>query len=366
VGEERFVSMLRSLAEAAAGHVVTTESFLESIERMSGIDLDGFAEQFVYGTGIPEVYYSFDTVPAEQGGWAIEGQARLLAAPSYAHRIARSADGRFQVERTPGPRPGAGPATLVVPYLVTVDLPTPAVVRRGHLLLSGERAGFRIETDLEPAELKLDPDGVTLAWFYSEQRNPKRVLRYEAEDLANEGRWEEAEARYQQALAVVGETDAAVDPLGPAPTAPRRDARLEDLKIRLSLVRMRIAWGRLAVAEDDLDRIDRELAAEKLDLMHVERDTLRARIELQRGLPAAAERRLRRTLQIASPDRPHHAWNDVLLQLQLSTERMALAEATALLVVATFETGDKEDLAWALRQAKERGVDVSALEREAT
>jgi len=367
VGEERFIAMLRSLAEAAAGRVVTTEGFLESVERMGAIDLAGFAEQFVYGTGIPEVVYSFEAVPGGHGGWAIEGQARLMAAPSYAHRVTRSAAGRWQVERLPGPRPGAGPATLVVPYLVTLDVPAHDVVgRRGQLLLGGGRSGFRIETEVEPVDLRLDPEGVILAWFYSEQRNPKRVLRYEAEELANEGRWDEAEARYREALALPAETDAAVDPLGPPPSAPRLDTRLEDLKIRLSLVRMQIGRGRMEQAETDLERIDHELSGDTANLLRVEREALRARLELQRGAFAAAHRRLRRTLQLASPERGQRPWREVLFQMQLSTERVALAEASALLTLAAFELGSADDLAWALREAKDRGVDVSAMERGGT
>ena len=42
-GEPKFLAMLRSLVEAASNRVLTTDSFLAAIERMSGDDLDGFA-----------------------------------------------------------------------------------------------------------------------------------------------------------------------------------------------------------------------------------------------------------------------------------------------------------------------------------
>jgi len=365
VGEERFIPMLRSLVEAASGRVMTTENFLKSVERMSGLDLEGFAQQFVYGTGIPEVYYAYDTAPTSDGGWVVEGEARLMAAPRYGYRVVRTAGGHWDVERTPGPRPGARPTTLVVPYRVTLDQQAEADRRKqvhlGQMFLQGRRDSFRIETDLEPIDLRLDPRGEILAWFYSEQRHPKRVLRYEAEDLAIDGRWEEAEARYEDALRVPSDTRSMVDPLGPPLTVPQIDGRLEDLKIRLSIVRLHIDREDLDSATAELDAIDASLDDDDRELLRMGRDALRARVDIHRGKFGAAHRRLKKTLRIASPSRDHHSWRELLLQMQLNSERVAVAESFTLLAVASYELDRELDLEWALREARDRGADVSLL-----
>ena len=40
------------------------------------LPLDDFAERFVYGTGIPEIYYSYRFEPRDEGGWTVSGEAR--------------------------------------------------------------------------------------------------------------------------------------------------------------------------------------------------------------------------------------------------------------------------------------------------
>jgi len=253
----------------------------------------------------------------------------------------------------------------VVPYRVTLNQQAEADRRKqvhlGQMFLQGRRDSFRIETDLEPIDLRLDPRGEILAWFYSEQRHPKRVLRYEAEDLAIDGRWEEAEARYEDALRVPSDTRSVVDPLGPPLTVPQIDGRLEDLKIRLSIVRLHIDREDLDGATAELDAIDASLDDDDRELLRMGRDALRARVDIHRGNFGAAHRRLKKTLRIASPLRDHHSWRDLLLQMQLNSERVAVAESFTLLAVASYELDKDLDLEWALREARDRGSDVSLL-----
>jgi hypothetical protein len=211
------------------------------------------------------------------------------------------------------------------------------VERTGELVLHGRRDDFAIETELQPLELQLDPRGEILAWFYSAEVQPKRVLRYEAEDLAAGGRLEEAETRFQQALRTSAAAPSPVDPLDEAVTAPRIDERVETVRLRLALARLYLQQGREGEATAALDAIDRELAGDGERSFRVERDALRSRIDLRHGGHAAALRRL-----------------------AAGGEQAALAEAYALLAVAAEMAGAEEDLRWALREARGRGVDVSA------
>jgi len=119
VGEEPFHEMLHSLVAATSNRVLTTEAFLKAIERMSGRDLEGFARQYVYGTGIPQIYYDHETARNE-GGWVVRGEARKLAEPRYRHVVERDGD-RWDLRREVITELQTGPTTLMVPYRLSLD-----------------------------------------------------------------------------------------------------------------------------------------------------------------------------------------------------------------------------------------------------
>jgi hypothetical protein len=96
----------------------------------------------------------------------------------------------------------------------------------------------------------------------------------------------------------------------------------------------------------------------------MERDTLRARLELRRGEVGAAHRRLKKTLRIASVDNDAATWRDLVLKLQLNSERLAVTEAYTLLAITAFATNKVDDHEWAMREARDRGVDIDLLAAE--
>ena len=368
VGEERFLQMMHSLADAASNRVMTTEGFIKAIEKMSGLDLDGFARQYIYGTGIPEVYYGYDTTREEDGSWKLSGEARLRPTHRYRHEIVRSPGGRWDLRRRPWPKPDLGPTTVVVPYRVTLGADAPnararPLHRAGQLFLQGRRDGFEIETEREPLEFDLDPMGEILAYFYAADRHPKRVLRYRAADLTTEGRLHEAEARYHEALNVSSGKLDAMDALEPGPVTPRVDGFEEDLKIRLALVRLYMDQDRDESARAELDAIDREIVRSERMKFRMEREALRSRLEVRAGQYASVYKRLKKTLKQATPRPGGSSWRELLLQLQLSSEREAVTEAYNLLAIAAHETDKQEDLQWALQEARSRNSDVTSLAR---
>ena len=79
-----------------------------------------------------------------------------------------------------------------------------------------------------------------------------------------------------------------------------------------------------------------------------------------------AYRRLKKTLRLAAPRRNPRNWRAVLWRAHLSSESLAMKEAYALLAIAAFQTGHRDDFRWALREAEERGVDISLLEEIAS
>jgi tetratricopeptide (TPR) repeat protein len=260
---------------------------------------------------------------------------------------------------------------LMVPYRMTVDVAGEAEparhlnglssnVRSEQLLLQGRSDEFRIESGDRPLELTLDPRGEILARFYSAVDFPKRVLTYRAFELALEGRHEEAEAVYFQALeAKTGKP--ATDPPVPWMRDAERDADQQDAKIRLALARIYLDQARDGEALAQLDAVDGLLEQDSISF-RMERDALRSRIDVLRGDYAAAFRRLKKTFRYAAPRR-RVGWHEFVWKLRLGSERLAMTEAFALHAIAAFETGSDEELNWALQQARERGADVSVLEQ---
>ncbi len=86
-GEQAFLEMLEKTVEIAGHRAISTELFLEALERLSGVELDGFAKQFIYGTGLPEVYYDYGFAKAEGGKWKITGTARQSAPYRFRYRV---------------------------------------------------------------------------------------------------------------------------------------------------------------------------------------------------------------------------------------------------------------------------------------
>jgi hypothetical protein len=367
VGEERFLEMLRSLVDSSMGEVITTADFVSSIERMSGLDLGGFAQQYVYGTGIPRVYYEYEVGrdETEQNAWRLHGEARRLIEARYSSRVEHRADGSWDVVRSAEPEGTRRGTAVMVPFRIVPRTQevvannsdqTPSA-QTGRLMLSGTSAQFVIESQVEPDRLIFDPWGEILAHFYSFDSRPKRVARYRGQDLLLEGRPGAAERELLGALdqplgAATGQ--AGVPWLWDA----EAEERQENASIRLTLARLYIDQGQDDRAEQQMIVAD-ELLAERVWDRRLERQVLWARLELRDGRPESVYKRLKPTLGLALTGRGRS--RDRQTQLQLRAERLALTDAYALLAVAAYQTRHMTDYEWALAGALEQGVDMSQL-----
>ena len=72
-----------------------------SFQQLCG-DYPGFAQQYIYGTGIPEIYYDYTTGPTGDGSWEVRGNARFLSTPRFRMSIIRPDEGSWYVLRRPG------------------------------------------------------------------------------------------------------------------------------------------------------------------------------------------------------------------------------------------------------------------------
>ena len=347
VGPERFHEALRRLLADQDGRTLTTADFLDELSRAAQIDLDGFARTFVYGTGIPDYYYTYDVTPADEH-WIVRGEARRRSQVRPVVRIERDALERWDVVREFVLVSASEAAALRVPFRIVGRARPPsaapesarATAVEGELMLHGD-GRFEIETDLEPATFQLDPNGEVLASF-APADDPRRTLRLQAEDSLARGDLAAAEELLRRGLTALLGTP------NEAGSARYRDAqaRRDEGRLRAALVRLCLDQGRLEEARAEIAALEKILAQDRGALWY-DREVLAARIDLASGAAQDAHRRLRRLLGRNEDDAPR-------VRADLA------AEAWALLGVAAQAVGEAEDRDTALVAARSRGADVAA------
>ena len=359
LGEDRFSQMLGELAKAVANRTIDTATFLRALERMSGQDLKPFADSFVYGTGIPQVYYRYAFQPREDGkGWTIRGRARQIASKVEGFKVVASEDGRWRVDRRVKVDVDIPSSPLIVPFQVIITPPETVkqgvrgTIQRdrgfgGRVVLQGHETPFEYTVPEKPQRFELDQLGEVLARFHDEEWSPKGTLHAQAEDLEASGDVVAAEALLRQALESPVYSERATAWL--RSDAKKESARFEENVVDLEKfenAQIRTILARFLVDRGELDKAEKEvIAAEQLldkpdsEAGWRDRLILRSRIDLARGDAEAAYLRLKKGLA--------NWWLG--------------SEGYALLAVAATEAGHDRVAEQALSKAEVRGVDVRAL-----
>lgn len=337
-GEERFVDMLRAVVEESRGRILATADFLELLEALADVDLDAFAEHFVYGTGLPEVFYSYDFAPTGAGRWQVHVVARQETPYRFRYQVVERSDGGFDVARRRLAQDDVT-STLMVPFEVSFAGGVTGV--EGRMAISGEETEVSFELDRRPEDVWLDTRREVYGRFFNERRHPKRMLLYQGFDRAAEGESVEAEAYFQEALS----TPTAILPGASEPLAKlqRVADRLLDAQIHLELARVRMSGDRDEEARRSLTAAVEALDASEREWIEGDLDLLEARLEIRRGDYDRAFRRLRKNV--------------------LKRKRLDTAESYLLLAIAARETGNERELEEALAAARKKGADVSLLVR---
>jgi tetratricopeptide (TPR) repeat protein len=370
VGQQPFNAMMRSLAEVASNRVVSTKTFLEALEHMSGLDLDGFANRYIYGTGIPKVYYDYEISGDDENGWRLDGDARLLAEADHDQVVRPFGAGNWDVRRSVRPRRQPDASALMVPFSILLDdgglaesqgAPHRRPTQSGNLMLEGRRDRFLLTSEVRPLQLTLDPRGEILASFYSRRTHPKRFAVLEAENRLIAGDTEGAESAYRKALAVeAGPPDKVVFAMPWLEVSPREFDH-QDARIHLRLARFALDRDDEALALSEIDAAVAIVGPDSHEL-RIEQAALECRIDLRRGDFDEAFKKAKRALRLFSPQRQQGYWRLRGWQAQVGGW-LATTDVLAVLAVAAMETGHNAELRWALEGASDRGVDLSALDR---
>jgi hypothetical protein len=330
-GEERFLGALRELARVGAHRLLTNDSFIAFLEQVSGADLEPFADQYVYGTGLPEVHYSYEFESDDDGTWTVSGEARQQPSFRYTYRVEEVREGTLDVRRDLLPQMNVDRSTVVAPFLLHAREGSSTQRLTGHMIFSERVNEFGFDVEREPVNFWFDRDHRVFASFFCEERAAKRVRFHEALDALAAGKPEESENLF---LAALDETEAVGETLWEQLFLAGR----VEVEIRYNLAWMYLDQGRLVEAATQIR--EGEKAADNT-LLSDHLDVLQARLEILRGDVDRAHKRLRKKV--------------------FRKHRMDETPAYVLLAITSAATGDAETYARASDVGRERGADLSAL-----
>jgi len=349
-GEDGFTKILGAITRAADFRPVSTETFLELVERASGgaVDLDPFARQYIYGTGLPVVYYDYRFKQAEDGGWTVSGEARQQSPYRYEVRVVSRPDGGFDVEREAVQQMEMTDSRLVVPVRIMIEKPDGGGQGRleGQTLLQGPETEFHFPIPYEPVEVLFDPEHEVFGRFYNRRRWPRQALYFRGLALAAKGDLDGAEAAYREALEADVFDGTALGDEEPDEDDLEESGRRLEVRILLHLCRLALDRDAGGDQEGDLeaaaelDRAEALLVKDDPSWMHDDLKVLRARIALRQG-----------NFQAAYDEVRHKAFRDDVED----------TEGLAILAVAARRVGDQEEADRGYQAAEEAGVDLSAL-----
>ena len=351
-GDDTFRRALKILVGAAAGQVISTAEFLALLERITTTDLDAFAQQFVFGTGLPEIYYDYSFEPTAAGRFKIQIEARQEMPSRYRYEIVTLDDGRLDVGRSRVQRRGdIERSELMVPIQIALARgvarathtngqsavarqPERPQMLQGNLKITGQHTAHEFEIDHEPRRLWLDRDRQIFARFLDRRRHPKRMLFKQASQQAAAGQLAAAEESLHRALAKrspLASTD-----------------HLLDAHLYIQLVGVQLDRGRDGEAEISLELAQQTLERGNGQLPHSEArrfasalQVSEARLETRRGDYLAAFERLRHGV--------------------LDPHDTTSTEGYLLLAIAASAVDRQTELEGALAVARQRGADVSRL-----
>jgi len=352
LGEENFPKVLRQVVKASSGKNISTEDLFAMVEHVTSTELDDFSRQFVYGTGLPEVFYTYK-FEKNGDGWVVKGQARQETPFHFRYKVVRTDRGTWDVPGEAIRRIDVQKSSLVVPVEIEVFDPRQNEGEgkdganetvRGHVLLKGEATDFAIDVEHEPKAFWLDRKARVFGLFHDGMRSPKKAVYSMASRASAEERKDEAEKLFAQALDMKESAEEVKAGKLNALWADthwadvqwsdiQRTRRLLDARIEASRALLLMDLGKDDEADAAIGRA-RRVVRDDLRL-----DQLQARLEVRRG-------RYEKAYQLL-----HRGDKYELLG----------AQEYALLAIAARETGHTEDFEKAFRKAKENGVDVTLL-----
>lgn len=361
-GEDAFDEVLRHVVTTANDRQITTHELLRIVGSVtSEVDVEEFAKQFIFGTGVPVVLFDYQFVPSGPSAWTVKGNATQYSTVRYRYRIV-PVESRYGVAREAIPESKIAQWAMVVPFQLGIERPRkrldpgPADAELekeignafvfGRFWIRGEETTpFEFQVQYPPKMFWLDRDKETLAIFYTPRTNPKHVLIGEAMARAGAGGFAEAEQKFREALQAPKTTE--FDPedyrwWGQGLRKAYLEAQDETLDAiaHLGLARIRLDQKQYASVRSELQQARKGTG--RYSAVRSEAGILEGRLLIEEGDYENGFNRLRKLLLGRSA-----IAND--------------AEGYAWLAIAAKLTRHPKELEKALEAAQRKGVDTAAL-----
>jgi tetratricopeptide (TPR) repeat protein len=341
-----YLEMLGRIVETAAGGVLSTDDFLRLIELFGATELEWFRRQFVDGTGLPNVNYSYSIEALDSGRWAVVGEARQRSPIEPRYAVVEAASGGLDLRTRWVKRIDPAESRLVVGFRIGLaDRPGSTEATRrlltGSGVLSGEVSPFRFVVDEQPAVLWFDPNEEVFGRFLADDHWPKAAAFNSGLALVVAGDIDGGKALMQASL----EAEIARIPLGWRDYFPMFDAEREanraNARTHLALASIQLDAGRMGGAERELQDAENLIRGD--DRWALARDLLvvESRLRLLSGQTKRAYRQLKKGVLGDRAIRSPATW--------------------ALLAIAARAEGDTELALRAAERAKELNVDLGPL-----
>jgi len=356
--EETFLKILQSLVKGVQFRPVSTETFIMLLEKITNVELDDFAKQFIFGTGLPEFYYNYEFSRSDNGTWVVEGVARQESPYRYRYYVV-DLEGTPDVRRERLDQIEVANSFVVVPVELNAYDPKVGkteyhkknkldpeevgnVSMKARVVLKGASSAFRFEVPNEPKELWLDRQNDVFGRFFNERRHPKRMLFYQGLDLASAERFDEARKRFDEALAAPTFSGPVIARGGKMDQGDlKAEGRDLDARIQLQLLRLYLDQGDLEGARASWAKADELLTSSSRRWHYQVVKNLEARLAIRGGDPEKAYKLLRKPV--------------------LKTGELENVESALLLAVAARLLGHTEDYEAAREIARDTGADVDTL-----
>lgn len=361
---DNFHKILRWIAQESGVRTLSTEDLLQVVAKATQVDLAPFASSFIYGTGVPEVEYSYRAEPSADGAWRLMVSLTYRSQLRYRYRIAETHEqGHDVVREIVAEAPLAPAVELIVPLEVSLrqtetgragakkkgkDRDSAAADhpagRTGFLRLASTEPTVEFAVPEEPGKLTIDPDETVLGRFIDVTRPTKATWWRRAQAAASAGDLEVASSYFRKALATTAPA--------PGPAAEENDEGGEgedlpgeywDVAAHLELARLALDRG---TDDEAASRLESARASmKKLDLAYrwyldSATELVQCRFDLRHGDSRSVAKRLERLWDAGA---------------------LADAEGLLLLAVAAKATGDSDLFERALEAAEERRAEVGDL-----
>lgn len=290
IGEERFLDALRILIGFvdARDLALTTEDFVALLGKITQDDLGPFADEFVFGTGLPSIEYEYE-IRQTDSGWRLQGRAARASDLDFDYRVVEVASGRLDVQRQVSAVVKSRETTLYLPFRVAISVPENSALahdgmgyRFGRLVLSGDLAEFAFDFERRPHSFTLDPYDEVFALTRDLGLYPKRRQLTRGLEALAAGDVTVAEQEFER----VSSSPVYAGERSMSPQWVRDESDSYDARAHRELCRLALAAGDTAGAAEHLARAGERMSPRQRKSMKYR--VLEARLALRRDDPATA------------------------------------------------------------------------------